>query len=62
MKYIVLACLVLITGCAEVHTSEIILSKIVADYCKAPESGRLIIRKKVANVLEPNSIQINCNK
>ena len=61
MKYMVLACL-LLTGCAEVQTSEIILSKVVADYCKAPELGRNIIRKKVANILEPNSIQINCNK
>jgi hypothetical protein len=61
MKYILLTSL-LLTGCAEVQTAEIVLSKVVADYCKAPEVGRLVIRKKVANVLEPNSIQINCNK
>lgn len=59
MKYI-LALTLLLSGCAMVQESEVVLSKVVADYCKAPEIGRMAIRHRVQAALYPNSIKIDC--
>lgn len=54
---IVLMCM---TGCAALKTSEIVLSEVVSDYCKAPEKGRALIQMRVHTVLDPNTIKIVC--
>jgi hypothetical protein len=48
------------SGCAAIKTTELILSEVVADYCKAPEAGRAIIQAQVHSVLDPNTIKIVC--
>jgi len=52
----------LLSACTALTATESLFDKAVADYCKAPEAARNILRKRVASILEPNSIQINCNK
>lgn len=59
MKYILLTSL-LLSGCAVLSTTEIVVDKIVADYCKAPETGRAIIQAQVHEILKPNTIKIIC--
>ena len=59
MKYILLVSL-LLSGCAVLSTTEIVVDKIVADYCKAPETGRAIIQAQVHEILKPNTIKIIC--
>ena len=60
MKKLVVVLALLMTGCAAVKTTELVLSEVVADYCKAPEKGRAIIQSRVHAVLEPNTIKIVC--
>lgn len=61
MKALVLLAMIgSLSGCAVMKTTETIFSEIVSDYCKAPETGRSILRGRVSSVLAPNSIQINC--
>lgn len=60
MKKLVVVLALMMTGCAAVKTTELVLSEVVADYCKAPEKGRAIIQSRVHAVLEPNTIKIVC--
>lgn len=60
MKKLVVVLALLMSGCAAVKTTELVLSEVVADYCKAPEAGRAIIQSRVHAVLEPNTIKIVC--
>jgi uncharacterized lipoprotein YmbA len=60
MKKLVVVLALLMTGCAAIKTSELVLSEVVADYCKAPEKGRAIIQARVHSVLQPNTIKIVC--
>lgn len=60
MKKLVVVLALLMSGCAAVKTTELVLSEVVADYCKAPEKGRAIIQSRVHAVLEPNTIKIVC--
>lgn len=60
MKYLVICGALLISGCAALSTTELVVSKVVADYCKAPEQGRAIIQAQVQDALKPNTIKIIC--
>jgi uncharacterized lipoprotein YmbA len=60
MKKLVIIVALLMTGCAAVKTTELILTEVVADYCTAPEAGRAIIQARVHAVLEPNTIKVVC--
>jgi|LakMenE01Jun11ns_1017448.scaffolds.fasta_scaffold9338527_2 uncharacterized lipoprotein YmbA len=60
MKKLVVVLALLMSGCAAIKTTELILSEVVADYCKAPEAGRAIIQAQVHSVLDPNTIKIVC--
>lgn len=60
-KLLAVLALLVMTGCAAVKTTELVLSEVVADYCKAPEKGRAIIQSRVHAVLEPNTIKIVCS-
>lgn len=60
MKKLVVVLALLMSGCTAVKTTELVLSEVVADYCKAPEAGRAIIQSRVHAVLEPNTIKIVC--
>lgn len=60
MKKLVIILALLMTGCAAVKTTEMILTEVVADYCTAPEAGRAIIQARVHAVLEPNTIKVVC--
>ena len=60
MKKLVIIIALLMTGCAAVKTTEMILTEVVADYCTAPEAGRAIIQARVHAVLEPNTIKVVC--
>ena len=60
MKKLVVVLALVMSGCAAVKTTELLLSEVVADYCKAPEAGRAIIQSQVHAVLEPNTIKIVC--
>ena len=59
MKYILLLS-VLLSGCTYLTATESLVSTAVADYCKAPELGRTLLRTRVSEALKPNTIQINC--
>lgn len=59
-KLLAVLALLVMTGCAAVKTTELVLSEVVADYCTAPEAGRAIIQARVHAVLEPNTIKIVC--
>jgi hypothetical protein len=59
MRYILLSCL-LLAGCAEIQRTEMLVSKVVSDYCLAPEKGRDEIQKQVHEILKPNTIKIVC--
>lgn len=59
MKYILLLS-VMLTGCTYLTATESLVSTAVSDYCKTPESSRLLLRAKVTEALQPNSIQIKC--
>ena len=61
-KVSILLCVVLLSGCTYLTATESLFDKAVTDYCKAPEFARTALRKRVATVLEPNSIQVNCAK
>jgi uncharacterized lipoprotein YmbA len=60
MKKLVVILALLMSGCAAIKTTELILSEVVADYCTAPEAGRAIIQAQVHAVLDPNTIKIVC--
>lgn len=60
MKKLAIILALLMTGCAAVKTTELILTEVVADYCTAPEAGRAIIQARVHAVLEPNTIKVVC--
>jgi uncharacterized lipoprotein YmbA len=60
MKKLLVILALLMTGCAAVKTTEMILTEVVADYCTAPEAGRAIIQARVHAVLEPNTIKVVC--
>ena len=60
MKKLLVVLALLMTGCAAVKTTEMILTEVVADYCTAPEAGRAIIQARVHAVLEPNTIKVVC--
>ena len=60
MKKLVVVLALLMSGCAAIKTTELILSEVVADYCTAPEAGRAIIQAQVHSVLDPNTIKIVC--
>lgn len=60
MKKLAIILALLMTGCAAVKTTEMILTEVVADYCTAPEAGRAIIQARVHAVLEPNTIKVVC--
>jgi uncharacterized lipoprotein YmbA len=60
MKKLVVVLALLMSGCAAIKTTELILSEVVADYCTAPEAGRAIIQARVHSVLDPNTIKIVC--
>jgi hypothetical protein len=59
-KLIVLLAILATSGCSALTTTEFVLSEVVSDYCKAPESGRALIQRRVHRVLEPNTIKIVC--
>ena len=59
-KLVAVITLLLMTGCAAIKTTEMLLTEVVADYCEAPEAGRAIIQARVHAVLEPNTIKVVC--
>jgi response regulator RpfG family c-di-GMP phosphodiesterase len=50
----------LLTGCTALTKTEELVSAGVAEYCKAPELNRTLLRTRVSEALKPNSIKINC--
>jgi hypothetical protein len=58
MRFILLC--MLLTGCTALTKTEELVSAGVAEYCKAPELNRTLLRTRVSEALKPNSIKINC--
>lgn len=57
---ILLLTLIGLTGCEAVTATEMVSSIAIAEYCKAPEAGRAILRIRVSQILAPNSVQVVC--
>lgn len=49
-----------LSGCSYLNPAETAISDIVDTYCKAPESGREVVRSRVNGFLKPNAIHITC--
>lgn len=60
MKKLLLIVAILLTGCTAVKTTELVISEVVSDYCKAPMNGRALIQQRVQSILQPNTIKIIC--
>lgn len=54
---------VALVGCAFSETHTVVArsaSTLVAMYCKAPETGRVLLRAQIANDTAPNKIRVEC--
>lgn len=52
-----------LVGCAFSDTHAVVArsaSTLVALYCKAPETGRVLLRTQIANDTAPNTIRVEC--
>jgi len=54
---------VVLVGCAFSDTHAVVArsaSTLVALYCKAPETGRVLLRAQIASDTAPNTIRVEC--
>lgn len=54
---------VALVGCAFSDTHAVVArsaSTLVAMYCKAPETGRVLLRAQIASDTAPNKIRVEC--